>query len=269
VHGFAQTAFGRVEARSPISEPSPSAGSLPAAATSPNASGNLVVRKTHFSTYDSPSSDSAPLGVGSNTNSSGHSGESKTIRPRKHIQSRPDTRQMNEDAASSSMSPTLNKVFSATHQNADGSVTIGNMVLFPQILLGTGSMGTVVYAGTFGGRPCAIKRLVKPFFGSLNAAQEIALLIQSDQHPNVLRYYAQDEDTSFIYLALEQCVGTIQELIDEQREEHHTEHTKAILYGMMTGIAHLHALHIVHRDIKPGQTTGTNVGDTRQLDAFP
>jgi len=55
---------------------------------------------------------------------------------------------------------------------------------------GTGSRGTIVYAGRFEGRPVAVKRLVKHFYGNDEADKEIALLIDSDQHPNVLRYYA-------------------------------------------------------------------------------
>lgn len=272
---------------SPVPSGSPVlTSSPPVMSASPSTSGSLVQRRTHFSTYDLdalaplPSATSNLLGVpaaGGSANStatggltsvngsnSGQSGESKAIRPRKHIQSRPDTQKLNSDAVSSSQSPQLNRVFTQAQANPDGSVTIGSMVLFPHQVLGTGSMGTVVYAGTFGGRPCAIKRLVKPFFGSLNAAQEISLLIQSDQHPNVLRYYAKEEDTSFIYLALELCAGTIQDLIEEDaasaddlagEPKWPQETVKTILYGMMTGLAHLHSLHIVHRDLKPMNST--------------
>ena len=242
---------------------SPPALAALAAGLTPNGSGTLIARKTHFGTYESNTASSqALLASGfqpSSSSVSGGSGESKLIRPRKHIQSRPDTAKLNSDAATSSLSPTLLRVFSHTHNNADGSVSIGSMLLFPHQVLGTGSMGTVVYAGTFEGRPCAIKRLVKPFFGSANAAQEIALLIQSDQHPNVLRYYAKEEDTSFVYLALEQCVGTIQDLVDSHAkvdasgsalpQQQQLEETIQILHGMMTGLAHLHQLHIVHRDV--------------------
>jgi serine/threonine protein kinase len=88
----------------------------------------------------------------------------------------------------------------------------------------------------------------------------------------VLRYYAKDEDTSFIYLALELCVGTIQDLVDSHAAAaagaamgmgsalsappaQQLEETIRILHGMMTGLAHLHQLHIVHRDIKPVRNT--------------
>ena len=54
---------------------------------------------------------------------------------------------------------------------------------------GTGSYGTVVYEGEFDHRPVAIKRLVLDCCGN-NAAKEISLLIDLDQHRNLLRYYA-------------------------------------------------------------------------------
>ena len=111
-------------------------------------------------------------------------------------------------------------------------------------------MGTVVYAGLHETRECAVKRLVKPFFGHDNADKEISLLIQSDQHPNVLRYYAKEEDASFIYIALEKCAGSLQDLID--RPANHPDADRLlILHSMMTGLAHLHSLNIVHRDLKP------------------
>lgn len=123
---------------------------------------------------------------GASANSSGQNVKTNSSDKIRRRIPRPDPVRLNSEAANSSGSSTFTTVL----QQADGSMAIGRMVLFPNQVLGTGSMGTVVYAGLFEGRPCAIKRLVKPFFGSANAQQEIALLIQSDQHPNVLRYYA-------------------------------------------------------------------------------
>jgi serine/threonine-protein kinase/endoribonuclease IRE1 len=132
----------------------------------------------------------------------------------------------------------------------NGIYTIGKMQLDSSKVLGTGSMGTVVFHGLFEGRACAIKRLVKPFFGHANADKEISLLIQSDQHENILRYYAKEEDSSFIYLALELCHCSLIDLVD-QTAIHKTANRMLVLYNMLTGLAHLHELNIVHRDLKP------------------
>jgi hypothetical protein len=274
--------------------------------TPPHNSGTLVPRKTHWASYESVSKNllrllPGPLrrhrSGGAKNNSGGgvtvaagaggagavpvansNSGDKSSIRPRKHILSRPDAARLNHEASSAAAAggrpPALVRSYSSPLTNPDGSVSIGQMVLYPNRVLGTGSMGTVVYAGTFEGRPCAIKRMVKEFFGSANAAQEIALLIQSDTHPNVLRYYAKDEDSSFIYLALEQCVGTIQDLVDgaaaaagigpngmpNPLPPHQIDDTIQILLELMTGIAHLHQLRICHRDIKPGNVRTCMLG---------
>lgn len=126
--------------------------------------------------------------------------------------------------------------------------TIGKMQIFSNVVLGTGSRGTVVYEGRFENRPVAIKRLVKPFFGEQNANKEIELLINSDNHPNVLRYHAKEEDTNFIYIALEKCNSSLMNL---DPDTFTTGDTISVLRHILLGLAHLHSLNIVHRDLKP------------------
>jgi hypothetical protein len=97
-------------------------------------------------------------------------------------------------------------------------VTIGKITLFPQSLLGMGSHGTLVYDGLLDGkRPIAVKRLLVAFVEA--AKQEIALLIASDLHANVLRYYAFEQDGDFVYVALERCHSSLGALIDGHCEE--------------------------------------------------
>lgn len=65
--------------------------------------------------------------------------------------------------------------------------------------LGTGSNGTVVFAGTFDGRPVAVKRMLIQF--NEIATQETRLLRESDDHPNgkfqLLVRFPFDDRTSF------------------------------------------------------------------------
>ena len=56
-------------------------------------------------------------------------------------------------------------------------------------VLGYGSHGTMVFRGIFDGRPVAVKRLVVDFYDV--AQREVNLLLASDHHPNVIRYYCQ------------------------------------------------------------------------------
>ena len=39
--------------------------------------------------------------------------------------------------------------------------------------------------------------------------QEVSLLISSDAHPTILRYFAMERDGDFLYLALEQCACSL------------------------------------------------------------
>ena len=131
-----------------------------------------------------------------------------------------------------------------------GQFILNKMIIDTNTVLGTGSMGTVVYAGQFEGRICAIKRLIKPFYGDSYADKEISLLIATDQHPNMLRYYAKEEDNDFVYIALERCNGTLLDLVNNI--DHCAQSNKQqILHDIMNGLAHLHAMNIVHRDLKP------------------
>lgn len=61
------------------------------------------------------------------------------------------------------------------------------------------------------GRSVAIKRILIEFYEA--AQKEIELLIESDEHPSVLRYYAKEQDTQFVYLALALCPMSLADLV--------------------------------------------------------
>lgn len=73
------------------------------------------------------------------------------------------------------------------------SVTIGRLTIYNNLILGYGSLGTIVYEGKFENRTVAVKRLLRPFHEV--AVKEITALIISDSHPNVIRYFTKEEDS--------------------------------------------------------------------------
>ncbi|KAI1181541.1 hypothetical protein F5B17DRAFT_273946 [Nemania serpens] len=133
-------------------------------------------------------------------------------------------------------------------------VSIGGIEVNQDYQLGMGSNGTVVFAGKFHGRDVAVKRMLTQFWDI--ATQETQLLLESDHHPNVIRYYAMSKNDSFLYIALELCQASLSDVVD--RPHQFPELARAgeldlprVLLQVANGLSFLHDLRIVHRDLKP------------------
>ncbi len=134
---------------------------------------------------------------------------------------------------------------------------LGKMRLFTKQVLGRGSSGTIVFRGLWDKREVAIKRLLKDACeqkeetkNELSVDKEIDLLISSDHLPNIVRYYAKEEDDTFMYLALERCKSTLFHFVVNS-----SNYTPALaletVRGVVAGVVQLHSLNVVHRDLKP------------------
>lgn len=98
----------------------------------------------------------------------------------------------------------------------------------------------------------AVKRLLQDFVTL--ADREVNVLQESDDHPNVIRYYYQEAHANFLYIALELCPATLADVIerpDQFRDISIAFEPKRALRQITSGLRHLHALKIIHRDIKP------------------
>jgi serine/threonine-protein kinase/endoribonuclease IRE1 len=121
-------------------------------------------------------------------------------------------------------------------------------------ILGTGSHGTVVFKGVFQGRPVAIKRMITEFYQI--ADNQVQLLQEADQHPNICSYFYREYHNGFIYMVLELCDCNLQDLIMSPIDPHIAEirnqiPLKSVMEQVILGVQHLHSLNIVHRDLKP------------------
>ncbi|KAI7907214.1 uncharacterized protein BX663DRAFT_495206 [Cokeromyces recurvatus] len=121
-------------------------------------------------------------------------------------------------------------------------------------VLGYGSHGTVVYKGKFDGREVAVKRLLLDFYDV--ALKEVKLLQESDDHPNVVRYFYKEESDRFLYIALELCFGSLNDYMERTLSIPEMQlcdrmDPANILLQFTNGLQYLHSLKIVHRDIKP------------------
>ncbi|EGT39975.1 CBN-IRE-1 protein [Caenorhabditis brenneri] len=150
----------------------------------------------------------------------------------------------------------------------DGWMAVGSKLMYsPSDILGTGCEGTVVYRGTFDGREVAVKRVVSEFVKF--AHREADLLRESDHHPHVIRYFCMESDSQFRYLALELCIASLNDYVEQKELQENVSLTlKEILSQATDGLAHLHASKIVHRDMKPQNvliTTASQRGKMRAV----
>uniref|UniRef100_A0A8K9XXT9 Serine/threonine-protein kinase/endoribonuclease IRE1 n=1 Tax=Oncorhynchus mykiss TaxID=8022 RepID=A0A8K9XXT9_ONCMY len=127
-------------------------------------------------------------------------------------------------------------------------VEVGKISFCPSEILGHGTEGTFVFRGRFDGRRVAVKRILPECFDV--AEREVQLLRESDEHPNVIRYYCTERDKLFTYIAIELCAATLQQYVEDP-SCHAGLSPVTVLQQTMCGLSHLHSLNIVHRDLKP------------------
>lgn len=132
----------------------------------------------------------------------------------------------------------------------NGNEKIGSIFYNRNRKLGSGSLGTVVFRGTVYGRDVAVKRYLRSMSTTMD--REKALLLESDAHPNIVKYYASEISQDYCFLALQLCQSNIEEFVEGKYVNPNVNMVK-ILKDVLTGLSHLHNMvtPIVHRDVKP------------------
>ncbi|OAX79936.1 IRE protein kinase [Emergomyces africanus] len=135
----------------------------------------------------------------------------------------------------------------------DGSIRIGQLKVHTDKVLGHGSHGTVVYKGSFDGRDVAVKRMLVEFYDI--ASHEVGLLQESDDHKNVIRYFCREQTAGFLYIGLELCPASLQDVVEKPFDYPGLVDggldVPDVLWQITAGVRYLHSLKIVHRDLKP------------------
>ena len=107
--------------------------------------------------------------------------------------------------------------------------------------LGTGSNHTNVYKGKYGQRPIAIKKVSRKALKT--DKNDISLILQSDLHANVLKFFGLEEDNEFIYIGMELCECNLGTFIKNQDLRQKLA-TKTIFQQTVKGLNYLHQLSI-------------------------
>ncbi|KAI5616112.1 serine/threonine-protein kinase/endoribonuclease IRE2 isoform X1, partial [Silurus asotus] len=149
-----------------------------------------------------------------------------------------------------STAPTATSNFSRDAEEVQPDVVqVGKISFSPTEVLGHGTEGTFVFRGHFDGRRVAVKRILPECVEF--AEREVQLLRESDEHPNVIRYFCTERDRQFIYIAIELCAATLQQYVEDPSCPCSKLDPVKLLEQTMCGLNHLHSLNIVHRDLKP------------------
>ncbi|KAF9884657.1 bifunctional endoribonuclease/protein kinase ire1 [Aspergillus nanangensis] len=148
----------------------------------------------------------------------------------------------------------LSRTVSNEIYEMDGRIQIGRLRVSTDEVLGHGSHGTVVYKGEFDGRAVAVKRMLVEFYDI--ASHEVGLLQESDDHNNVIRYYCREQAAGFLYIGLELCPASLQDVVERpfgfpQLVGDDGLNMPDVLRQIVCGVRYLHSLKIVHRDLKP------------------
>ncbi|ODM90438.1 Serine/threonine-protein kinase/endoribonuclease IRE1 [Orchesella cincta] len=88
--------------------------------------------------------------------------------------------------------------------------------------------------------------------------KEVSVMLKCDEHPNIVQYYCRETDNlDFqILIAMELCLGTVQDLMDSKIAEIGPDDISDVklLHQIAKGVEYLHGREpeaIIHRDLKP------------------
>ncbi|KDQ21181.1 hypothetical protein BOTBODRAFT_25604 [Botryobasidium botryosum FD-172 SS1] len=119
--------------------------------------------------------------------------------------------------------------------------------------LGSGTFATVFKGHDIrSAEPVAIKRIDKHKFGTTMIDREL-LIMESLDHPNIVRLKNRYEDDQFVYFVLEFVDGgdLFSKIVEHPRRRLTEEESRHMAYQMCLGLDYAHQKNIAHRDIKP------------------
>lgn len=100
----------------------------------------------------------------------------------------------------------------------------------------------------------------------IDAIHEEVEILQTLDHPNIVKYYETYDDVKFIYLVMELCPkGELFDMIVEG--EHFSEKDAAlVIEKLLRALLHCQTINITHRDIKPENIMYSENGEVKLID---
>lgn len=120
-------------------------------------------------------------------------------------------------------------------------ITVGNISFDPNTVIGEGNTSTV-YDGKFQNRDVAVKQIAKTQLQVVE--REIDLLVKSDGHPNILRYFFVEQDNDYQYIALERCHFTLADYVERHDDIRKQLPPKMLIEKIFRALEWLHELQI-------------------------
>jgi serine/threonine protein kinase len=135
--------------------------------------------------------------------------------------------------------------------------------------LGRGAMGRVYAARDDSKRICALKVLNRGKISSeklLTRFEREAHLLQSLNHPNIIKLYEVGESDGLSYFSMELAKGRELAKIIESEGQMELEQALHIIQRIAMACDHAHNLNIIHRDLKPQNIIVDGFGNPHVMD---
>jgi calcium-dependent protein kinase len=91
-------------------------------------------------------------------------------------------------------------------------------------------------------------------------------ILQSVDHPNIIKLYETYEDAKYVHIVMEMCTGgNLMERIFTHDGLYAEEEATIIMKKLLRALSHIHRLYICHRDLKPENLLYATPGEEAEI----